>query len=105
MTVRAGARREPCSGSVHVIPVPAGRTPQDVWAEIVTLGRLHDTSSGKVRWAVMSCPGHDDCVCQYSVLSPFYRRRIDGRLVEAHLFGRRVPGWLLPVVRAAWWLR
>lgn len=93
--------RPPCLGSVNVIPVPAGMTPDQAWDEILTLGRLERRPSSRgLTWAAMSCPGGDDCRCRHVELWRHYRRYRNDRLVEARLWGRRAPRWLLPVLDA-----
>lgn len=97
--------RPACTGSAHVIPVPEGMTPDDVWAETTTLGRLARKPSKRgLTWAAFECPGGDDCRCRFIHRSDLlWRHWRNGVLVEARLFGRRVPTRLLPLLNALVW--
>lgn len=43
---------------LHVIPVPEGMTPEEAWAEIVTMGRLVEPDGG-CSWAQIECDGQE----------------------------------------------
>ncbi len=91
--------RPPCPGSTHVIPVPHGMTPDQAWDETSTLGRLAvKPDPHRVTWVAYECPGAEECRCRFVDLAPNFRRYYNDRLVEARLFGMRVPGRLLPLV-------
>jgi hypothetical protein len=91
--------RPPCIGATHVIPVPAGMTPEEAWQEIVTLGQLHrKPSKHGLTWAVVECPGGQDCECRHIHLWRHYRRYLNDRLVEARVFGMDAPEVVLPLL-------
>lgn len=94
--------RLPCAGSAIVIPVPAGMTPEESWAETTTLGRLARKPTEKgLTWATIECPGDDDCRCRFVDRSDcLWRHWHNDVLVEAELFGHRVPHRLLPLLNA-----
>lgn len=93
--------RPPCIGSANVIPVPPDMTAEQVWDEITTLGRLRRTPADDgLGWACFKCPGGDDCRCRFIDRSTNWRRYRNDVLVEAKVLGRRVPRWLLPLLRA-----
>lgn len=74
-------QRPPCAESVHVIPVPSGMTASESWEEISTLGRLAAPQSDP-EWAVIECPGGDECRCRFIDRAPGYRRWHNDVLME-----------------------
>lgn len=55
--------REPCAGSICVIPIPPGYTIADAWNEMTTLGHLMPYE-GEPLWANVWCPGGFMCRCK-----------------------------------------
>lgn len=90
MTIRMGdarvtqGRQRWCDGeSVQTMFIPAGRTLEDVLAEIRVHGRLVDLADETTgEWVVVGCPcGEHDCFCQDGDLAPNYRWHHNDRLV------------------------
>lgn len=61
-----------CIGGVHVLFVAAGRTVEDVWCEVTTVGRIHG-EQGPGEWVVYECEGGPECSCLSSDPAPSYR--------------------------------
>lgn len=83
-----GSEKEP-QRHLHVIPVPEGMTPEESWAEIVTMGRLVEPDEG-CTWAGIECDGltcidiEEVTVADQPVPVALYRgdRRICGQVAK-----------------------
>jgi hypothetical protein len=83
------------------MPVPNGMTPDEVWHEVTTLGRLAETPPQEgLQWALYECAGGDRCRCRFIDRSANWRRFHNDRLVAAKVCGLNVPRYLLPLVSA-----
>lgn len=90
-----------CIGAQHVIFVPPGRIVDDVWAEIVTLGRLLDLPAGLIEsdgtWATVECSGGADCECLQIDAAPDYRHYHNDVLVFGPPQPEKTDGFVGPV--------
>lgn len=73
----------PCSGSVHVVPVPRWMTVDEV-LEQLGRGEPLDVEDPECTWAAVECPGGDACECRTHPIADDFTHHHDDELVYDH---------------------